>query len=192
MATAIYLRVSTDEQTVENQRMVLEQVCKLRGWTIAKVYNDEGISGSGKLRPEWEQLKLAIASKVIDRVAVAALDRLGRSTIDMLTFLEQCRLSHVDLYLHREGIDTSTPLGKMLFTITAAFAEFEKEVISERTKAGLVRAGLEGKKGGQRIASEKEAKVQALLGVGIGVNKIRRETGVGINAIMRIRRELQS
>lgn len=134
--TALYVRVSTDGQTVENQVRELRQVAERRGWQIVETYSDAGISGAkGRdQRPGLDQM-LKDASKGKTQVVMAwAIDRLGRSLIDLLgvQHLEACG---VDLFLDQQSIDTTTPTGKLMFQFTGAFAEFERSMIRQRVRA---------------------------------------------------------
>ena len=114
---ALYLRVSTDDQTVENQRRELMAACDRRGWRVAAEYVDAGISGAKGRgdRPGFDRLHKAIVRGKFDVVAAWSVDRLGRSLQDLVAFLGELQGAGVDLYLDRQGIDTSTPAGKALF-----------------------------------------------------------------------------
>jgi DNA invertase Pin-like site-specific DNA recombinase len=144
---ALYLRVSTGEQTIENQERELTAAAERHGWTIAAVFKDEGISGAkGRdKRPGFDRLCKAITRHEIDMVAAWSVDRLGRSLQHLVAFLGDLQASHVDLYLHQQGLDTSTPSGRALFGMLSVFGEFERAMIVERTKAGMARARAQGK-----------------------------------------------
>src|SRR5438477_187421 len=124
---ALYLRVSTGEQTIENQDRELRDAARRHGWTIATVFKDEGISGAkGRdKRPAFDRLCRAMVRREFDLVAAWSVDRLGRSLQDLVAFLGEVQGSGIDLYLHRQGLDTSTPAGKALFQMMGVFAEFE-------------------------------------------------------------------
>ena len=142
---ALYVRVSTDGQTVDNQRLALEAVCEQRGWQVVQVYADNGISGAKgrKQRPGLDAL-LKDASRGRFNVVLAwALDRLGRSLLDLLDTLSELETVGVALVLHQQAIDTTTAAGRMFFQVTGAFAEFERAMIRSRVKAGLERAKAE-------------------------------------------------
>ena len=145
---ALYLRVSTAEQTVENQRRELQAVARRHGWKVVAVYSDAGISGSkGRdKRPEYDRLCHAISRREFDKVAAWSVDRLGRSLQDLVAFLGELHGKGIDLYLHQQGIDTATPAGKAMFQMMGVFAEFERAMIVERVKAGLARARSQGKR----------------------------------------------
>jgi DNA invertase Pin-like site-specific DNA recombinase len=139
---ALYLRVSTSEQTVENQRRELEAVAARHGWEIVAVFRDEGISGTkGRdRRPGYHRLCQSIARREFDQVAAWSVDRLGRSLQDLVGFLGELHAKRVDLYLHQQGIDTGTPAGKAMFQMMGVFAEFERAMIASVSK--LVSRGL--------------------------------------------------
>jgi len=149
---ALYLRVSTTGQTVENQQRELEMAAERHGWQIVVTFADEGISGSrGRdKRPAFDCLCRGIARREFDLVAAWSVDRLGRSLQDLVGFLGELHGKGIDLYLHQQGLDTSTPAGRALFQMMGVFAEFERAMIVERVNAGLARARSEGKKLGRR------------------------------------------
>jgi DNA invertase Pin-like site-specific DNA recombinase len=187
---ALYLRVSTAEQTVENQRRELEAVAERHGWQIVTVFRDEGISGAkGRdRRPGYQRLCQSIARREFDQVAAWSVDRLGRSLQDLVGFLAELHAKHVDLYLHQQGIDTATPAGKAMFQMMGVFAEFERAMIVERVKAGLARARAQGKRLGRPLlATDKERAVRRLLAKGTGIVKTARMVGVGVSAVQRIK-----
>jgi DNA invertase Pin-like site-specific DNA recombinase len=148
---ALYLRVSTGEQTIENQRRELTQAAERHSWQIVAEYCDEGISGAkGRdKRPGLDGLCKAITRREIDLVAAWSVDRLGRSLPHLVAFLGELHASGCDLYLHRQGLDTSTPAGRALFGMMGVFAEFERAMIVERTRAGMARARAAGKRIGR-------------------------------------------
>jgi DNA invertase Pin-like site-specific DNA recombinase len=189
---ALYLRVSTTGQTVENQRRELEQVAERRGWTVAGIYQDNGISGAkGRdQRPGLDQLLKDASRRKFDVVMAWAIDRMGRSLSDLLTTIEHLQATGVDLYLDQQNIDTTTPAGKLLFQVTGAFAEFERSMIRQRVNAGLARAKAQGKRLGrpqvdQRIA----ARVRAELTKGTGILKTAKALGIGVGTVQRIKRD---
>jgi DNA invertase Pin-like site-specific DNA recombinase len=139
---AFYLRVSTAGQTVENQHRELKVVAASHGWQVVAVFKDEGISGAKgpDKRPGYNQLCQGIARRDFDQVAAWSVDRLGRSLQDLVVFLGELRSKGIDLYLHQQGIDTSTPAGKAMFQMMGVFAEFERAMIRERVNSGLARA----------------------------------------------------
>ena len=121
-------------------------------------------------------------------VAAWSVDRLGRSLQDLVGFLAELQASKVDLFLHQQGLDTSTPAGKALFGMLSVFAEFERAMIVERTKAGLARAKAQGKALGRpKLSPEAEAAVRASLAQGNGICKTARQLGVGVGTVQRIK-----
>jgi DNA invertase Pin-like site-specific DNA recombinase len=162
---ALYLRVSTGEQTVENQRRELTIAAERRGWRVVGEYVDEGISGAKgrEERPAFDRLCRAIVRRECDIVAAWSVDRLGRSLPDLVAFLGEIHGAGVDLYLDRQGLDTSTPAGKAMFQMMGVFAEFERAMISERTKAGLARVRAKGTRLGRpALASAMQAQIAVL------------------------------
>lgn len=187
---ALYLRVSTAGQTVENQRRQLMSVAKRHGWNVTDVFRDEGISGA-KGKDDRRGFKLlcdGIARRKFDLVAAWSVDRLGRSLRHLVDFLLELQAKDIGLYLHQQGIDTSTPAGKAMFQMLGVFGEFERAMIAERVLAGLERARSQGKKFGRpRISTEKEEAIKASLNRGTGVGKTARLVGVGISAVQRVK-----
>jgi DNA invertase Pin-like site-specific DNA recombinase len=147
---ALYVRVSTDSQTVDNQRTELDAWAVRCGHIVAKVYQDEGISGAkGRdKRPGLDAMLKDANRRQFDQVAVWAVDRLGRSMSDLVRTLDDLKAAGIDLYLHGQGLDTSTPTGKALFGMLGVFAEFERSMIVARVKAGLERAKATGTRTG--------------------------------------------
>ena len=151
---AIYARVSTADknQTVENQLRDLLAVAERQGWTVTATFTDEGISGvKGRdRRPGYDALLKGVARKDFDLIATFSVCRIGRSLPDLIHFLGDIQAKGVDLYVHTQGLDTSTPSGAMMFQMLGVFAEFERAMIRERTSAGLAQARAEGRIGGRR------------------------------------------
>jgi len=142
---AFYLRVSTGEQTTENQRLELQAVADRSGWDVVEIYEDAGISGAkGRdKRPAFDRLLKDATRRKFDMVAAWSVDRLGRSMPDLVGFLGELKALGVDLYLQQQALDTSTPSGRAFFQMLGIFAEFERSMIQERVKAGLARAMAE-------------------------------------------------
>jgi DNA invertase Pin-like site-specific DNA recombinase len=190
----LYLRVSTGDQSVENQRQSLRAAAEYRGWTIVEEFVDEGISGAkGRdRRPAFDRLLKAVVRREIDLVAAWSVDRLGRSLQDLVGFLGELKGAGVDLYLDRQAVDTTTPAGKALFQMLGVFAEFERSIIQERIHAGIARARLVGTKSGRPIGRAKtppakEATIRAALASGKGVLKTARECHIGTSVVQRIK-----
>jgi DNA invertase Pin-like site-specific DNA recombinase len=186
---AIYIRVSTDGQTVDNQRLELEQAAERAGWEIVATYDDNGVSGakSREHREAFDRLCKDATRRKFDVVMSWSVDRLGRSLQDLIGFLEELHALGVDLYLHQQGIDTTTPGGKMMFQMMGVFAEFERSMIQERVKAGLNRAKAQGKTLGRpKVSGKVENAVLAARAAGTGKRKIARQLGIGVSTVNRI------
>jgi DNA invertase Pin-like site-specific DNA recombinase len=190
---ALYLRVSTNGQTLDNQQRELLDAASRHGWEIVGKYRDEGISGAkGRdKRPALDKLLKVVARREIDLVAAWSVDRLGRSLQDLIGALGELHAKGVDLYLHQQGIDTSMPAGKALFQMLGVFAEFERAMIVERVKAGLARAKAAGTRTGRAIGwpkttSEKESEIRQLLSAGTGIRRTARTVGVGVSVVQRL------
>jgi DNA invertase Pin-like site-specific DNA recombinase len=188
---ALYVRVSTNGQTTENQERELRAVAAKAGWNVVHVYRDAGISGAKgrEDRPAFDALCKDAARRKFDMVAAWSVDRLSRSLHDLTGFLKDLHALNVDLYLHQQGLDTSTPTGKAMFQMVGVFAELERAVIRERVKAGLDRARAQGTKLGRRpIDRATETKIRRALKRGDrGIRKIAREIGVGVGTVQRVK-----
>jgi DNA invertase Pin-like site-specific DNA recombinase len=192
---AIYVRVSTDRQTVENQLRELRQIAERRGWEVVKEYDDAGISGSmGRNdRPGLDEMLEDAQRRRFDVVMAWAIDRLGRSLIDLLGTIQQLEACGVDLYLDQQAIDTTTPTGRLMFQITGAFAEFERSMIRQRVRAGLRRAVEAGKQLGRpKIDAATEKRIQGKLLTGKGMLAIAKALGCGTSTVQRVAREMQA
>jgi len=190
----LYLRVSTGEQTVENQRQALTAACEARGWRIVAEFEDNGISGAkGRdSRPGFDRLLKAATQRKIDVVAAWSVDRLGRSLQDLVGVLAELNAVGCDLYLERQAVDTTTPAGRALFQMLGVFAEFERAIIQERINAGIARARVKGTKSGRpigraRIGAKLEEAVRASLMSRNGIHKTARACGVGTGTVQRVR-----
>jgi DNA invertase Pin-like site-specific DNA recombinase len=191
---ALYLRVSTGEQSVENQRRELMATAQRRGWVVTHEIADEGISGAkGRdRRPGLAHILKLVTRREIDMVAAWSVDRLGRSLQDLIEVLETLRIAGVDLYLERQGVDTSTPAGRALFQMLGVFAEFERALIQERIRAGIANAKAKGTKSGKpfgrpRIADSRRLEIERLLAEGLGIRKVARITGSGNGVVQRVK-----
>jgi DNA invertase Pin-like site-specific DNA recombinase len=186
---AIYLRVSTSKQETSNQRRELEAVAARSGWQIVKVFQDAGISGAkGRdKRPGLDALLKAVNGKEFDMVAAWSVDRLGRSLTDLLGILQALHDKGVDLFLHQQGLDTSTSAGRAMFQMLGVFAEFERGIIRERVNAGLARARANGTKLGRRpVKPAVEARIRQLRARGDGILKIGKKLGIGTSVVQRV------
>ena len=191
---AIYVRVSTDKQTIENQLRELHQIAEWRGWEVVKEYRDAGISGAKgrEARPGLDEMLNDVQRRRFDVVMAWAIDRLGRSLLDLLGTIQTLEACGVDLYLDQQAIDTTTPAGRLMFQVTGAFAEFERSMIRQRVNAGLKRAVDAGKQLGRpRIDPALEKRIQSQLRLGKGMLKVAAECGVGSGTVQRIKHEME-
>src|ERR1700704_4572760 len=186
---AIYLRVSTAKQDTDNQLRELEAVAARSGWEVVRIFEDAGISGAKGRdeRPGLDSMMKAVNAKRFDMVAAWSLDRLGRSLTGLLGILQGLHDKGVDLFLHQQGIDTSTTAGRAMFQMLGVFAEFERGIIRERINAGLARARAKGTKLGRRpVKPSVEARIRELRAQGMGFLKIGRTIGVGTSVVQRV------
>ena len=156
---AVYARVSTKDQSTEGQVAQLTAYCQARGWSDVAVFRDDGISGVRDNRPELDQLRERMLHGEFSSIVVSKMDRLGRSLGMILRFWDEADAAGVRVIVIDQGIDTSTPAGRLQRNMLAALAEFERELILERTRAGIARARALGKKfGAPRKISEAVAR----------------------------------
>jgi DNA invertase Pin-like site-specific DNA recombinase len=191
---ALYLRVSTDDQTVENQRLALRAAAEARGWQVVGEYADEGISGAkGRdKRPELDRLLKDATRRKIDVIAAWSVDRLGRSLQDLVSFLAELNAVGCDLYLDQQAIDTTTPAGRAMFQMLGVFAEFERSMIVARVRQGIERARASGTRSGRAIGrpeikDERVDRVRASLAAGHGIIKTAKLCGVGVSVVQRLK-----
>src|SRR5436190_11751785 len=190
---AIYLRVSTSKQDTDNQRQQLEAVAERSGWEVVKVYRDNGISGfKGRdKRPGLDAMMKGVNAKRFDMVATWSVDRLGRSLTDLLSILQSLHDKDVGLFLHQQGLDTTTTAGKAMFQLLGVFAEFERGIIRERVNAGLARARANGVKlGRRRVKPSIQARVLELRDKGDGIHMIRKKLRIGTSVVQRVFKEV--
>ena len=191
---ALYLRVSTDHQTTDNQERELRQVAERAGWEIVEVYKDRGISGAKDRtqRPAFDRMVTDGTRRRFDVIASWSIDRLGRSLQGLVAFLSEVHELGIDLYLHQQGVDTTTPAGKAMFQMMGVFAEFERAMIRERVRAGLQRAVAQGRRLGRPpLDGDKERAIRTALRKGkVSVRRIAAEMGVGSSTVQRIKAEM--
>ena len=181
MKVAIYARVSTGEQSCENQLIELRRYAEARGWAIFKEYVDEGVSGSKDRRPALDQLVADAKRRRFDALVCWRLDRLGRNLRHLILLLDELHAVGVAFVSLGEGIDATTPAGRLQLHVLGAIAEFERARIQERVCAGLARARREGRRLGRpqkRIASETLLRVSHL-----SVRAAARELGVSTSVM---------
>lgn len=186
---AIYARVSTGEQTPENQLIRLREVAERAGWAVVCEYV-ETASGAKRARPALDGMVRDAARRRFDVVMAWDVSRLGRSLRDLVDLFETLRSVGCDLFLEQQALDTSTPAGRALLQMSGVFAEFERAMIVERTKAGMARARARGKQIGRAPAPEalKDA-IRALRADGIGMDRIARQLKCGKGLSQRVCQE---
>lgn len=183
---ALYLRVSTDEQTTQNQMIQLQDFCRYRGWSIdpAYTYCDEGVSGRKANRPALDRMMGDIRAGKIQRVICWKLDRLGRSIKNLATILEEFRKYDVQFTTSTEQIDTKSAAGELFYNMLGSFAQFESSLISERTRSGMHRVAKEGKKFGQPLRPVDMPALKKLHGKGYSARRISRTLDVPLNRVL--------
>jgi DNA invertase Pin-like site-specific DNA recombinase len=163
------------------------------GHTIVETYSDKGISGSkGRdRRPAFDRLHRDAARRQFDIVMAWSVDRLGRSLQDLVGFLSELHALGIELYLHQQGLDTTTPAGKAMFQMLGVFAEFERAIIRERVLAGLARAKANGTKSGKPIGRPaihpaRRAAIRAAYGAGgVSLRAAAEQFGVAVESVRR-------
>jgi len=187
MRAAIYARVSTanngQDPTVQTRE--LEEYCERRGWKVADQYIDVGISGAKEKRPELDRLMADAHRRKFDAVIVWRFDRFARSVSHLLRALETFKALGIEFVSLSEQMDTSTPTGKMVFTVLGAVAELERSLIAERVKAGLRNARAKGKKLGRPKVAVDAAAVASLRARGASWAAIAYDLGVGEGTVRR-------
>jgi DNA invertase Pin-like site-specific DNA recombinase len=190
---ALYLRVSTTGQTVENQRRELEAAAEARGWSVVATFADQGISGAkGRdKRPQLDKMLRDAVRRKFDVCMVWSVDRLGRSLPDLIGSMQELHGARIDMFILQQGLDTTTPSGRAMFGMLGVFAEFERSMIQDRVKSGLARAVAAGVKLGRKpIAPKVEEAIRDRLATGLGMLKIAAELGVGSGTVQRVKREM--
>lgn len=187
LRAAIYARVSTanNGQNPEMQLRELREYCARRGWTVAGEYTDVGISGAKATRPELSRMMDDAHKRRFDAVVVWKFDRFARSVPHLLRALETFNALNVEFVSLSESLDTSTPAGRMVFTVLGAVAELERSLIAERVRAGLRNARAKGKKLGRPRVYVDPARVAALRATGMSWRKIADQLGVGVGTVRR-------
>jgi DNA invertase Pin-like site-specific DNA recombinase len=185
MRAAIYARVSTTNhgQDVTLQTRELEQFAQSRGWEVAGEYVDAGVSGTKDSRPELNRLIADAHRRRFDVVCVWRFDRFARSVSHLLRALETFKALGIDFVSFSEQMDTSTPAGKMVFTVLGAVAELERSLIVERVRAGLRNARAKGKTLGRPRVAVDAARIATLRATGLSWAKIATELGVSVGSV---------
>ena len=184
---AIYARCSTSSQSPQNQIDVLTELANRQGYTIIKIYTDNGISGTKSTadRPALNELMTDARKRKFDMVLVWSLDRLGRSLKHCLELLQELQELKIDLFFQQQGMDTSTSSGKLMFSMIGAFAEFERNLIRDRVIAGQQRAKANGVKLGRKskMNDGMRSAVKLLRENGMGIKQIAKELKIGIGTV---------
>lgn len=185
---ALYLRVSKHEQTIDNQRIELEKVAAAKGWKIVSVFRDEGVSSSfGRgVRNQYDAMLKSGVRAQHDVVMAWDVSRLSRSLSELVNTLEELHALGIDLYLHQQAIDTTTPAGKAMFQMCGVFAEFERGMLSERVKAGLSRAKAQGKILGRPIRIVNIRKILEGREKGKTIREIAKEHNLSIGKVHKV------
>lgn len=187
MRVGLYARVSTHAgQNPEMQLAELRDYCQRRGWEVAGEYVDVGISGAKEKRPQLDRLQVDCRKRLLDAVLVYRYDRFARSLrqlVNALCEFDALRIQFVSLH---EGVDTSTPNGRLVFGIFASIAEFERELIRERVRSGLAAARARGKRLGRPQRTVDAERIAALRAQGLSWRKIAAELGAGVGTVHRI------
>jgi DNA invertase Pin-like site-specific DNA recombinase len=184
---AIYARVSTSNngQDPRMQTRELEEYCQRRGWELAGVYVDQGISGSKESRPELDRLMADANRRRLDAVVVWKFDRFARSVSHLLKALDTFRALGIDFVSLSENLDTSTPAGRMVFTVLGAVAELERSLIIERVRAGIRNAKAKGKRLGRPRTGVDPARVASCRAQGRSWAEISKELSIGTGTARR-------
>ncbi|KQP22897.1 recombinase family protein [Pseudorhodoferax sp. Leaf267] len=190
---AIYARVSTTDQTCENQLRDLRAAADRQGWTVVQEFIEAPISGSKARdqRPQLDAMLKAVSARKVDMVMAWSVDRLGRSMLDLMNTLQAVREKGAGMYLHQNNLDTTTKDGRAMFGMLGIFAEYEREMIQERVRAGMARAKANPTPGKQAIGRPKvqqgiEDSIKELRSQGMGILKVARTLGCGVSTVQRV------
>jgi len=187
MFAAIYARVSTNNgQDPSVQTRELREYCERRGWEIAGEYVDVGISGSKEKRPELDRLVADAHRRRFDAIVVWKFDRFARSVSHLLRALETFQALGIEFVSLTEGVDTSTPAGKMVFTVLGAVAELERSLIRERVRAGLRNAKAKGKLVGRPRVKAEIAEILDLRSQGLSWLAVAKKLGISEGTVRRL------
>jgi len=187
---AIYARVSTDQQNPEMQLREVRDYCRRRGLEVAGEYVDKGLSGTKERRPELDRLLAACRKRQVDVVVVYRYDRFARSLRQLVNALEDFRSLGIDFVSLHEGVDTSTPNGRLVFGIFATIAEFERELIRDRVRAGMRNARAKGRQIGRRRAVFDPEQARFLLASGQSLAQIGAAFGMSASTVCRRLQEI--
>ena len=186
MRVALYARVSTlHGQHSEMQLVELREYVARRGWRCVGEFVDEGVSGARERRPELDRLWADCRKRKVDAVVVYRYDRFARSLRQLVNALEEFRALGIDFVSLHEGVDTSTPNGRLVFGIFASIAEFERELIRSRVRSGLAAAKAKGKRLGRPRTGVDVAQVARLRASGASWREVSEQMGIGVGTACR-------
>lgn len=186
---ALYASVGSDGHTTQNQLHELRKLAEQKGWQIVQKFVDHSKNETkiSDKKPAFNCMRKGVLRGEFDLIMTWSVDRLGRSLQRLIAFLDELNSKKVDLFLQKQGIDTTKPGRKMMFQLLEVFAEFERAIIKERINAGLSRARARGKKLGRpRVSAEIENKIKELRSTGRGIRKIAGDLRVGVSTVKRI------
>jgi DNA invertase Pin-like site-specific DNA recombinase len=185
----IYARVSTLDQSTQNQVLDLQRYANERGWELVRVYLDTGVSGTKENRPSLDKLMNDARKRRFDLVLVWRFDRFARSTKHLILALDEFKNLGIDFVSFQENIDTSSPLGGAIFTIISAVAQLERDIIAERVKAGLRRARENGKRLGRPTGASLDVlRIHQLRKEGLSLQQIANQMGTSKSSVARVLR----
>jgi DNA invertase Pin-like site-specific DNA recombinase len=184
---AIYARVSTDKQTCENQLQELRATAQRMGYTVVAEFVDSGISGmkTRQDRPALDSLMKSATQRKFDLIMCWSIDRLGRSLQNLVEILNEMQSMRIDMFFLQQGMDTTTPSGRMIFSVFGAIGEFERNLIRERVIAGQKRAVANGVKIGRpsKMNEGMKSAVKLLREKGVGIKQIAKQLQIGVGTV---------
>ena len=187
---ALYLRVSTLDQTIDNQLLELRDHCKKMDWEIVKEYADEGLSGtlSREKRPQLNEMIKDAYRKRFDLVVCWDISRLGRSMKELVLLLADMKEKGIGICSVRQGFDTSTSMGEIMFQFVGILSSWERDMIAERTLAGLARAKSQGKHIGRptNLNEGLTHSIKYMKEQGVGIRKIAKDLSVGVGTVYKV------
>jgi len=188
MRVALYTRVSThDQQTLPLQQEALREYAKRRGWGVVREVSEIASGATGVKRPKRDELLQAAKRREVDAILVWRLDRWGRSVADLVNSLSELEAVGVAFVSVTEALDLTTPAGRAMAAMVAVFAQFEREILKERVKAGIAQAKAKGKSMGRpRTAARQVEQVRALHARGMSQAAIARQLGIGRTSVRRM------
>jgi DNA invertase Pin-like site-specific DNA recombinase len=190
----IYARVSTKDQNTENQIKELREVATKSNWEIVKVYSDVKSGSKGRANREGLNAMLtAVTKREVDQVLCWSVDRLGRSLTDLVSTMDTINSVGANLYIHTQGLDTNTPVGRAMFEMVGVFAQFERSLIVERVNAGLAVAKAKGVTLGRpRVKERLKQQIRGLIAEAKSVRAIAKEMKVSTGTVINIKKGMTS